>query len=69
MYRRHVPEPVPEENTQIWSCTQEACNGWMRADYTFTSQPDCPFCSSQMEPETRMLPILNAAGGQYSNHS
>ncbi|MDP4096236.1 cold-shock protein [Paenibacillus sp. P96] len=66
MYKRHVPEPVPEENTEVWSCTNNDCNGWMRRDFTFNGEPSCPLCDSSMNQEVRMLPILNLAGGSFS---
>ncbi|AJW69357.1 cold-shock protein [Paenibacillus sp. SEL3] len=65
MYRRQAPEIIPEENTAIWSCTNEGCNGWMRTDFTFLNEPACPFCQASMGQEMRMLPILNRAGNSF----
>ncbi|MFM9280614.1 cold-shock protein [Paenibacillus jiagnxiensis] len=65
MYKRHVPEPIPEENTEVWSCTNHDCNGWMRTGFTFNGEPSCPLCDSSMTQEIRMLPVLNAAGSSF----
>lgn len=57
-YRRKTLEEIPEENTEIWSCTTNGCKGWMRDNFAFDHQPSCPLCSSPMTKETRMLPVL-----------
>ncbi|GIP42381.1 hypothetical protein J45TS6_08400 [Paenibacillus sp. J45TS6] len=61
MYRRQVSEEIPEENTKVWSCTNDDCKGWMRDDFAFESEPQCSLCSSPMEREMRMLPVLSNA--------
>jgi hypothetical protein len=56
---RRVEEPVPEAATEVWSCTNEECNGWMRDNFTLASgDPICPLCQSAMIKEERILPIL-----------
>jgi len=56
---RRVEEPVPEAATEVWSCTNEACNGWMRDNFTLSDgDPICPLCHSAMIREERVLPIL-----------
>lgn len=53
-------EEVPKENTPIWSCTKEGCNGWMRANFTFEHLPTCPLCTSPMASDSKMLaPLTN----------
>lgn len=66
MYRRQVPEVIPEENTEVWSCTSDTCKGWMRTDFTFLNEPACPLCASSMTQETRMLPIVNRMGNSFA---
>ncbi|GFR37548.1 hypothetical protein PRECH8_08440 [Insulibacter thermoxylanivorax] len=56
---RKVEEPVPEAVTEIWACTNEDCNGWMRDNFTFAADnPACPLCQSYMVRDERVLPIL-----------
>ncbi|WP_248928532.1 cold-shock protein [Paenibacillus hamazuiensis] len=57
-YRKKPFEEIPEESTDVWSCTQDGCKGWMRNNFTFASEPTCPLCSSAMVPDTKMLPLL-----------
>ncbi|MBL0388239.1 cold-shock protein [Tumebacillus sp. ITR2] len=59
MYKRgKAVEEVPEENTAIWSCTQESCKGWMRDNFAFEHVPTCPLCQHPMESGMRVLPLL-----------
>lgn len=56
---RKVEEPIPEASTEIWSCTNDDCNGWMRDNFTLAAEePACPLCHSAMTREERILPIL-----------
>lgn len=57
-YRKKTIEEIPEENTAIWSCISDDCNGWMRDNFAFDYNPVCPLCSSQMVKETKLLPQL-----------
>ena len=58
MFSKKVLEPLPEEETAVWSCVNEDCKGWMRGNFAFQQVPSCPLCSSTMGMESRMLPIL-----------
>ncbi|MCI0182326.1 MAG: cold-shock protein [Acidibacillus sp.] len=58
-FHKKSAEDVPMEDTEIWSCTKEDCNGWMRANFTFDETPKCRQCLSPMERTSRMLPSLN----------
>lgn len=51
-------EPVEEVETSVWACKREECNGWMREDFSFASEPSCPLCQSEMEKEIRILPVI-----------
>jgi hypothetical protein len=51
-------EEVPVYETEVWNCVGTDCNGWMRNDYAFQQQPDCPFCGGSMTRDSRMLPEL-----------
>jgi hypothetical protein len=57
-YSRNQSEPVPEVETQVWSCTNDGCSGWMRDTFSFEKKPVCPLCQSEMEAETRILPEI-----------
>ncbi|MCZ0702133.1 hypothetical protein J2T56_001533 [Natronobacillus azotifigens] len=57
-YYNNKREPVEEVETVVWSCNSEECAGWMRADYSFDTEPACPLCQSEMTEETRVLPKL-----------
>lgn len=57
-YRKKPLEQIPEENTAVWACTSDDCNGWMRDNFAFEAAPSCPLCQSTMEQEVRMLPQL-----------
>ncbi|MEF2968612.1 cold-shock protein [Paenibacillus sp. M1] len=56
--RRKPMEEIPKELTAIWSCINEECNGWMRDNFVFLSQPTCVQCQSLMEKGERMLSIV-----------
>lgn len=57
-FARGQKEPVPEVDTDVWACTSEECNGWMRETYSFEKDPRCPLCESTMVQEVRVLPEL-----------
>lgn len=55
-FSRGPKEPVPEVETNVWACTSEDCNGWMRESFSFDKEPECPLCQSIMTTEVRVLP-------------
>lgn len=55
-FSRGPKEPVPEVETNVWACTSEECNGWMRESFSFEQVPECPLCQSSMSQEVRVLP-------------
>lgn len=57
-YWKKSTEEIPVEDTAIWSCTDEECNGWMRENFTFQMEPTCPLCDAPMDRGTKMLPQL-----------
>jgi hypothetical protein len=57
-FSRKPVVPIPEELTVVWKCSQDGCNGWMRDKFSFANKPLCPLCSSAMEKDTKMLPIV-----------
>jgi hypothetical protein len=63
--RRHQVEEVPEELTDIWSCSSDDCKSWMRDNFAFDAEPACTQCGSSMVKEARMLPTLNNSGPNY----
>ncbi|MCI3927009.1 cold-shock protein [Paenibacillus sp. TRM 82003] len=60
--RRRPIEDLPCEPTAIWSCEKEACNGWMRDNYSFEAIPTCSQCGSPMNRGTKSLPVLQESG-------
>ncbi|WP_274648643.1 cold-shock protein [Paenibacillus humicola] len=56
--RKKPMEEIAEEMTAIWSCTNETCNGWMRDNFSFSSNPTCPQCQSPMEKGEKKLAVL-----------
>ena len=62
-YRKKSLEEIPEEDTSIWSCTDENCKGWMRDNFAFEHEPTCRLCNSPMVRASKMLPILNNSNG------
>ncbi|MDT9726612.1 hypothetical protein DUZ99_16670 [Xylanibacillus composti] len=61
-------ENLPEEMTAIWSCTQEGCNGWIRASYSFEENPVCVQCKSPMASSEKLLPKLISSDQQVKLH-
>ena len=57
-FSRGPKEPLPEVETNVWSCMNDDCQGWMRESFSFVEEPLCPLCQSEMEQEVRMLPEL-----------
>ncbi|WP_047984485.1 cold-shock protein [Ornithinibacillus californiensis] len=55
-FSRGPKEPVPEVETNVWACTSEECNGWMRESFSFNEVPHCPLCQAEMATEVRVLP-------------
>ena len=60
-HSRKVPlEVIPEEMTDIWSCTSDDCNLWMRINFSMDEQPVCPKCKTKMIETKKMLtPLAN----------
>ncbi|MBB3113274.1 hypothetical protein FHS18_005377 [Paenibacillus phyllosphaerae] len=56
--RKKLVEEVPMQDTAIWACTSESCNGWMRDDFAFAAEPTCPQCQSPMRSDMKNLPVL-----------
>lgn len=57
-FSRRPKEEVPEVDTNVWSCTSDDCQGWMRESYSFNDEPKCPLCQSSMSQEVRVLPEM-----------
>nr|WP_040949271.1 cold-shock protein [Gorillibacterium massiliense] len=58
MYAKKAPEVIEEVQTPVWTCENETCNGWMRVNFVFQDEPNCPLCGNTMLKESRMLPVL-----------
>lgn len=66
-YRKRPVEEIPEVNTAIWACTNDACNGWMRDNFAFDKVPSCRLCNAPMDRSMKMLPqLLNPSGDPKS---
>lgn len=57
-FQRKNVEPLPEEETKIWSCENVECNIWMRNNFSFETTPTCWKCHSPMSSSMKMLPII-----------
>lgn len=57
-FSKRGTEPLPQDETAVWTCSKEECSCWMRDDFSFEEQPACPICASSMVRDTRMLPVL-----------
>lgn len=57
-FARNRREPVKEVDTNIWSCTSNECEGWMREAFSFSEVPTCPLCQAEMLEEIKSLPEL-----------
>jgi hypothetical protein len=62
MYKRNNMEEVEPEETKVWECTSDTCKGWIRANFTYDQQPECPLCKSEMKASTKMLQAINNPG-------
>ncbi|PYI54462.1 cold-inducible protein YdjO-related protein [Paenibacillus flagellatus] len=61
--RRRFTEELPLEETEIWSCTNDGCNGWMRDDFAFDHTPTCRLCLSPMTRTMKMVPAIAGPSG------
>ncbi|MGM9928432.1 MAG: cold-inducible protein YdjO-related protein [Bacillus sp. (in: firmicutes)] len=60
MYFSKKPQEVEEviiEDTSVYACTSEDCNGWMRMQFS-SAETNCPLCGSSMHEEIRQLPKI-----------
>ncbi|UNK20902.1 cold-shock protein [Paenibacillus sp. N3/727] len=57
-FRKKSLEELPQEETAVWTCEKEGCNGWIRDDFAFEHQPTCHQCSSPMIRSIKTLPQL-----------
>ncbi|WP_377889161.1 cold-shock protein [Alkalihalobacillus sp. R86527] len=57
-FSKQQQEPIPEVDTDVWSCSSGDCSGWMRANYSFSDTPSCPLCGGEMASEIRNLPEI-----------
>ncbi|CEG27510.1 cold-shock protein [Bacillus sp. B-jedd] len=62
--RRNLEEIVMEE-TDIWECTAEGCNAWIRDNFKSTDTPACPLCKSEMQKTTRELQVVANTSKRY----
>jgi hypothetical protein len=58
MFSKKSLEVIPEENTSIWTCSNDTCMGWMRDNFSFEVKPSCPLCQSDMVNDDKVLPVL-----------
>jgi predicted RNA-binding Zn-ribbon protein involved in translation (DUF1610 family) len=50
-------EEVILVDTDIYSCSDGSCNGWMRKDFA-SEDLNCPMCGNKMVEEVRELPKM-----------
>jgi rubrerythrin len=51
-------EQTTEEETVIWQCNSNSCNGWIRMNFAFDDEPKCPLCGTETTKGLKMLPVL-----------
>ncbi|MFD0049554.1 cold-inducible protein YdjO-related protein [Actinomycetes bacterium NPDC127524] len=57
--KKNQEEPVTIiEDTVVYACASETCNGWMRKDFV-TDNLSCPMCGENLVEEIRELPQIN----------
>ncbi len=59
--RKRSLEDLPKAVTDVWSCSKEDCNGWIRDDYSFEDVPVCRQCKSPMIRSRKEVPILTSS--------
>jgi hypothetical protein len=57
-YRNKPVEELPHEETVIWTCKSDDCNGWIRDNFAFAHVPVCPLCHSPMVSSMKNLPLI-----------
>ncbi|OXM84870.1 cold-shock protein [Paenibacillus rigui] len=57
-FSKKTMEPVQEEQTSVWMCSNEECSCWMRENFSLDRTPDCPICHASMVKNIKMLPLL-----------
>lgn len=60
-FNRRAQEEKEEEvllDTEVYSCLDDACIGWMRKDFA-SSDLKCPLCGNETAMEVRELPKIN----------
>ncbi len=56
--KRNSEEPeIIMENTVVYACDSDTCNGWMRKDFASVNY-ECPICGGQLIEEMRELPKI-----------
>lgn len=56
--KKNSEEPAPIiEDTVVYACESESCNGWMRKEFAVENQP-CPMCGGNLVEEVRELPQI-----------
>lgn len=57
--KRNSEEPeIIIENTVVYACESNDCNGWMRKDFASENYV-CPMCGGQLVEEMRELPKIS----------
>ncbi|WP_228460325.1 cold-inducible protein YdjO-related protein [Cytobacillus dafuensis] len=44
-------------NTEVYACSHESCNGWMRKEFA-SADLKCPLCGNETNVEVRELPQI-----------
>ncbi|MDQ0268447.1 cold-inducible protein YdjO-related protein [Cytobacillus purgationiresistens] len=44
-------------DTEVYSCSDDVCNGWMRKDFA-SDDLKCPLCGNETTAEMRELPEI-----------
>lgn len=64
-FSRKESSDLKEVETPIWKCTEASCPGWMRVEFSFEEQPNCPLCGAEMLQDTKQAPKLSQTFRNY----
>jgi hypothetical protein len=63
--KRNLEEPeMIFEDTEVFACQSETCNGWMRKEFSGAND-SCPMCGSSLSAEIRELPKIETEYNAY----
>ncbi|MDZ5711871.1 cold-inducible protein YdjO-related protein [Jeotgalibacillus haloalkalitolerans] len=60
MFQRKPTEEIQKEQTDVWECSADGCNVWMRDNFSVKGQEkqECPICGSDMVKGSRNIEVV-----------